>query len=84
MAQQDHPSKGDWVTTVKENLQEVEIAMDLDSIAGLQNCYQKEGKAVPVCPRSRMNDVKSRRILRRKYKLLSTVNIRNGSSATRL
>ena len=34
-AQLDHPSKGDWITTVQENLQELKIDMDLERIAGL-------------------------------------------------
>ena len=35
MSHQDQLSKGDWITTLKENLDELEIDMDLESIAGL-------------------------------------------------
>ena len=34
-AQLDRPSKGDWIRTVKENLHELKIDMDLQTIAGL-------------------------------------------------
>ena len=44
MSHQDQLSKGDWITTLKENLDELEIDMDLESIAGLvawQGRFQK-------------------------------------------
>jgi len=37
MTQQDHPSKGDWITTVKENLEDIQMDMELESIAGLSS-----------------------------------------------
>ena len=43
MSHQDQLSKGDWITTLKENLDELEIDMDLESLAGLawQGRFQK-------------------------------------------